>query len=259
MTSNSSLRTCLRRRRLPLSCPNPRSAFFLPVARAAASTAVGDLNGDHILDLVVAHGWGPVGILLGDGMGNFTLGSAIPITGSGAVGDFDGDLDLDLAVSGGGGVTIFGNDGHGVFTLSESYGFGGVGVRVADFNGDSWPDLVVLDGRNDEGRSDNAADILLNDGTGRFTRSSTLIVGAYSDDLRIQDFDLDGNLDIVAVTRASQIRLFAEDGQGGFELAGTFATGVDRSFSLDAADFNGDETMTWRWWRIRNLVASRCF
>ena len=137
-------------------------------------------------------------------------------------------------------MTIFGNDGHGVFTLSESYGFGGVGVRVADLNSDSWPDLVVLDGRNDEGRSDNAADILLNDGTGRFTRSSTLIVGAYSDGFRIQDFDQDGLLDIAFVTRANLVLLFSGDGQGNFLQTKSFATGVSRSFSLATADFDGD-------------------
>jgi len=67
------------------------------------SIALGDFNGDGILDMAAAN-WGSntVSILLGDGTGNFTLASS-PAAGfeptSVAVGDFNGDGKLDLAVT----------------------------------------------------------------------------------------------------------------------------------------------------------------
>jgi hypothetical protein len=84
------------------------------------SLAVGDVNGDGKLDVVVAYqcsdptcpGNGLVAVLLGNGNGTFqtALSTLTPFQLSGAqiaLADFDGDGKLDVAI-GGGSVLLFG-------------------------------------------------------------------------------------------------------------------------------------------------------
>src|SRR4030095_9523218 len=81
----------------------------------------GDLNGDGVLDLVVASGKGGASVLLGVGDGLF--GSPVSILTGGKksagvlLGNFDADADLDLAVThaGSGSVAILSGNGNGTF------------------------------------------------------------------------------------------------------------------------------------------------
>src|SRR5690349_894656 len=86
--------------------------------------------------------------------------------------DIDGDLDLDLAVfrttnPGGGGITVgYGdllrNDGSGGFTYVPGtlWNTDPVGMPVADFDGDTYPDLLVM--------TLGTVHVLRNVGTGAF-------------------------------------------------------------------------------------------
>ena len=98
--------------------------------------AIGDFNGDGILDLVTANSAldtpgtpGTVTILLGNGDGTFTTKST-PGVGNGpysvAVGDFNGDGIPDLAVANTGDntVTILLGNGDGTFTTKSTPGVG---------------------------------------------------------------------------------------------------------------------------------------
>jgi hypothetical protein len=109
------------------------------------SIAVGDFNGDGILDLAVANEEYPVSsvtILLGNGDGTFTP-AASPTTGntstSIAVGDFNGDGIPDLAVANASrSVTVLLGKGDGTFAAtatSPSTGIAPEAIAVGDFNG----------------------------------------------------------------------------------------------------------------------------
>jgi hypothetical protein len=128
-----------------------------------SSVAVGDFNGDHLLDLAVANqDDDTVSILAGDGAGGFTtLGSAISVGGEpvavvAADLDLDGILDLITANRAAGTVSVLigqgsGSEGDGSFASAQSYATGDlaaalrqpIAIAVADFNGDGVPDLAI--------------------------------------------------------------------------------------------------------------------
>jgi hypothetical protein len=133
------------------------------VERTPNSVAVGDFNGDGVLDLAVANECGDdprcaspgsVSILLGDGAGNFSAAATSPVPvgvnpWSVAVGDFNSDGNLDLAVANftNGTVSVLLGDGAGNFStataLPVSVGVKPESVAVGDFNGDGNPDMAV--------------------------------------------------------------------------------------------------------------------
>jgi hypothetical protein len=122
---------------------------------AAYALAVGDVNNDGKLDLVVASlcasnnctvgANGGLGVLLGNGDGTFQAATTVttpPITaGPFVLADFNGDGNLDVA-SAVGDYLLLGN-GDGTFQPAMALGGGGVGVAVGDFNGDGRPDLAI--------------------------------------------------------------------------------------------------------------------
>ena len=140
------------------------------------SLALGDLDGDRDLDLVVANFYAPNVVYFNDGSGSFSTEHAIYLgtldnkTYSVALADFDGDGSLDIvagawATSSDIGMlaldnVIFLNDGQGGFsdagtlilTRGKHYTRA---VAAGDLSGDRKPDIVFADRYNP------------NDGTGR--------------------------------------------------------------------------------------------
>ena len=117
---------------------------------------VGDLDGDHDIDLLADANWrfGPDDLLIvtnnGDGtMVEETLDEEVEVR-SVWVGDLnlDGHLDIlfvDAGVRSPALVVYKGSDG-GNFALEGRYPLAGLGSEVlaGDLNGDAWPDVVVL-------------------------------------------------------------------------------------------------------------------
>lgn len=119
------------------------------------SVAVGDYNGDHILDLVVLNsGQENIGIRLGLGNGSFGM-EKIYSTGRNSspkyvhLSDVNGDHHLDILVANSqtNSVLIYHGKGDGTFehTLRYSMDFRSkpVCLAVADLNVDQLPDLII--------------------------------------------------------------------------------------------------------------------
>jgi hypothetical protein len=223
--------------------------------------AVGDLNGDGNLDLVVANTETPyLTILLGDGKGGFTPSADSPFDTHSyphvhgvAVGDFNNDGKLDVVTDSWGHnqILMFFGDGkgnlivpgHGFNTGKRPY----ERLRSADLNKDGKPDVVTTDLDQD------AASILLGDGHGGLhdAPGSPTPAGAAPWAVAIDDMNHDGNLDLVTIPYAPEVpnandigvTVLLGDGAGRFtrtpasplSLAG--CEGPDR---VATGDINGD-------------------
>lgn len=203
--------------------------------------AVGDVNGDGILDVVFGsevEGSGTVYLYLGNGDGTFALKSQQDLNttaGYAGIGDFNGDGKLDLAVPENGQVDIFLGNGDGTFQPYVPYSCYPCGgsVAAADFNGDGKLDLAM-----------GNASIFLGNGDGTFTFGATY--GGGGGGIAVGDFNGDGKLDVV--TAGNNVLVSLGNGDGTFQP--TIVTGA---FSAVASftpfgDFNRDgqlDVATW--------------
>ncbi|MDX8383753.1 MAG: FG-GAP-like repeat-containing protein, partial [Ghiorsea sp.] len=105
-------------------------------------------------------------------------------------------------------------------------------VSTADFNGDTYADIVSTSGAT--------INILINDGAGGFATATAVAVGNYAVDLATADLNSDGYADIVVVNGDSNsISLLYGDGTGAFPDVVTLATGANPR-GVSVGDFNND-------------------
>ncbi len=157
------------------------------------SIAMGDLNNDGKLDLVIANGaLNSIAVFLGDGDGTFKEFGAYSTPGAAtsvALGDFNRDGNIDLAVGGSSGaVSIFLGKGDGTFQhTADLLALDGVNaVAVGDFNHDGTADLAVTYAQ------ENAVSIFLGAGDGTFQPRADFLTGYYPTALAVSDFNGDG-------------------------------------------------------------------
>jgi hypothetical protein len=222
------------------------------------SVAIGDLNGDGHLDLVVSSffnscsgGFGTVGVLLGNGNGTFQ--NAVTYTvdefpSFAAIADVNGDGHPDLVVSGlclqnggcngsAGGVSVLLGKGDGTFQSPVTYGVpkGAGEVVVADVNGDGHPDLVVATGC--QGGCGAAVNVLLGNGDGTFQAPIGSGTGG-AGSLAVGDLNGDGRLDVAVV--GTEVSVMQGNGDGTFQAPTVYPTGGDGATWVAMADLNGD-------------------
>lgn len=208
---------------------------------------VGDLDGDGDLDIVIANEFNPNILLLNDGSGRFTDGSArLPAADRDSedvgVADFDGDGDLDIVV-----VSeddrvneLYFNDGSGRFTdEGHRLPVQGTtnGVVVADLTGDGFPDILLANNGQDT--------FLVNDGEGNFVDETAERLprsGDVTQDLELGDVDGDGDMDLVVANEGPNA-LHLNDGEGRFEADTTripMREAPEETREADFGDVDGD-------------------
>ncbi|MGD9099002.1 MAG: FG-GAP-like repeat-containing protein, partial [Anaerolineae bacterium] len=233
------------------------SGVFVPHATSptfgggnSLDIALGDVDGDGDLDVLVANaGNQPQDVYLNDGSGAFSAHSVSPTFGGGrsesvALGDVDGDGDLDALVANYGAAQVVRlNDGTGRFIshpLTSTFGdAAGLSrdIALGDVDGDGDLDAVIANDGN------QAQEIHLNDGTGRFVPHPTAHTfgGGQSSAIALGDVDDDGDLDALVANAINQSQVvYRNDGTGRFTPHATFGGGNSRDIDLGDVDGDGD-------------------
>ncbi|MDE2980034.1 MAG: VCBS repeat-containing protein [Gemmatimonadota bacterium] len=209
---------------------------------------IGDLDADGDLDIVIANEFRPNILLLNDGAGRFSDGSArLPAAGRDSedvgIADFDGDGDLDIVVASEDDRVneLYFNDGSGRFTdEGERLPVEGTtnGVVVADVNADGSPDILFANNGQDA--------VIINDGTGNFVDETAERLPRSRDvtqDLELGDVDGDGDLDLIVANEGANA-LYMNDGTGHFsdESAARIPQreGGEETREADFGDVDGD-------------------
>ena len=195
------------------------------------SVVAADVTEDGNLDLVVSNQCqqntcltGAVSVFAGNGDGTFqppvSYNSVGGIGSSLAVGDFNKDGHLDIAVADlcadyncdSSGLTVLLGNGDGTFQPAVGYSSGGepfingsqMGIVIADFNGDSDPDIAITDNCVHHCRynkeSSGLIAVLLGNGDGTFQLPHTFGSRGFDPQaITIGDVNRDGRPDLLYV------------------------------------------------------------
>jgi hypothetical protein len=219
--------------------------------------AIADINGDGKPDILTASS-----LLVGDGTGHFTvkLGNQFPgLTNVGSVirvADLNNDKINDAVVTT---LDTQGNPSSAHVFLGQKTGKFGTGkalsvpnvldVAIADFNGDSIPDLALLSYTMGSGIE---LRVLLGTGNGTFGAPLTVPLPAGTSQstggrIFIADFNNDKKMDLLLLDVGDPFQssvngatyAFLGNGKGSFTLSTTL-TEVKNPFDAAIADFNKD-------------------
>jgi hypothetical protein len=211
------------------------------------SVALGDLDGDGVLDAATANtklsfsGVGNVTTLLGDGRGGFRSRTDVGLSARPvhvAFGEFDGDGCADLVTANDftDDVSVLIGDGMGGFAPPSYFAVGNDpnAVAVADLDGDGNEDLVTAEAFGD------TLSILRGDGAGGFGSKTTLTGHFGASSVAVADLNADGILDLLSADAqfgTFTTRLGTAGGSYGFPQSKQVGS---LPSSIAAGDVNGD-------------------
>ncbi len=223
--------------------------------------ALGDVNGDGNLDIVVAGS--TTTVLLGNGDGTFRpaitigFGTALGQLADFKLADVNGDGKLDIVA-----VNSLGNQavlsvalGNGDGTFHQPYAFNAPAfipnsIAVGDLNGDGIPDVAIAssdticDPETGDCENVGAVTIFLGTGDGFFQPPSFVNSVGAANSIGIGDVNGDGHLDLVTVVSSfdhrSSISVLLGNGDGTFRASVTTPAVQGPLGATVLADFNGD-------------------
>ncbi len=233
---------------------NLSAAQYISVPMGPYALAVGDIDGNGTADLVSIT-WDPedntitVSVLSGDGRGNFQA----PVTAQTFTGlypasahllDLDGDSKPDLVLGFRPPPSVLYNvvwlknsgGGFAAPTTLAATGMGYPNYGIADFNGDSQPDILYL-------ATDQTFHIARNVGNGTFNDQRASGISATSGLPFALDFNLDGIPDVALETSQSpsgpwEMISYQGNGDGSFTQVASIS--IDSQIYLVAGDFDHD-------------------
>jgi hypothetical protein len=227
-----------------------------------ASVAVGDFNGDGLLDLGATSNYyysfaldpgawaGTAHVLLGNGDGSFAAPNdtwtGTGIVNSGIAADLNGDRFDDLVTDN----TEYYLDGYngsyvhmllgdssgylqGPWALISPGDYTSFAVAVGDLDADGDTDLVSAD------FSGKSVGVLLGNGDSSFNSSGNYATVDSPGRVVLGDFTGDGKIDIATANDSDSLSVLYGGGDGTFSYPVNFAVGFSAR-GLAAADFNGD-------------------
>ncbi|MCX8155763.1 MAG: FG-GAP-like repeat-containing protein [Verrucomicrobiae bacterium] len=217
------------------------AATNFPAGLGPHSIAVGDFDGDFILDLAVAnYKTNTVSILQGNGAGHFSLLSVASVgTNPAAVvtADFNNDTLPDLAVANdtSNSVTVLLNLGAANFAATHyPVGSNAFHLAVGLFNGDASPDLAVVS------YLENKVQIMLNNGDGTFAAPTSYAVQGGPVYVAAGLLNGDTYVDLAVVNYLSNsVSILTGNGMGGFSLSTNITVGTSPT-ALALADIDND-------------------
>ncbi len=208
-----------------------------------------DVNGDGIVDLVIANGGtNSNNVTLHIGKAGGTYAAPVPLSAGGIPRSVlftdvnkDGKIDIVVANESTANVSIMLGDGAGSFAAKKDYqaGSGPYTVAATDFNADGNLDLIVCNYR------DATLALLTGIGDGSFGTPKATSLGtamvSFPTNIALADINGDGRMDVVSAIYAEQMIGITYNANGLFGTTTKLAAGAYPR-GVAAADLNGDGT-----------------
>jgi FG-GAP-like repeat len=220
---------------------NGDGTFQAPVTQVnvpQAGLVAGNFTSDTKPDLALLQG-GQIAVLPGNGNGTFGAGVVSTFATLGVATIFGG-ADLEpgekrdlLAGDAAGRVVVLRPVGDGTFSpvVGPILPGGLVSYTVGDFDGDTIPDLAVV-------QNDGNVAVLLGAGAGSFGEPSLFLAGNSPSGIAAGDIDGDGHVDL-AIGVAGAVAVLLGNGDGSFQAALDYDAASTPNLVM-IADFNGD-------------------